>query len=189
MQPAATLTLPPMESNLPAWTTLLGGGVGITTSLGITLRKLLCDRLAIPPTYLEQRIQTILLNSHPVDDLDGILIAEGDTIALSAAMPGLAGATLRRGGHLAPMRASISRIPTQQAPGARQSGLIILKLFNLVAKEIGPQILSGEIWIRGRDLSYLRSHNIIPQTPAIEAGPDEWVRLEPTATPSRAHED
>ena len=185
MRPAAAIvSIKPPESNLPAWMTLLGGGIGIATPLGITLKKFLCNRLAIPLTYLEQRIQTILLNGHPVDDLDGPIVTDGDIIALSAAMPGLAGATLRRGGHLASMRASISRISTQADAQTRQSGLVVLKLFNLVAKEIGLQILSGEIWIKGRELAYLRSQNIIPQGSAIEVGPEEWIRLEPTATPS-----
>ena len=36
------------------------------------------------------------------------MVGHGDTLALSAAMPGLVGATMRRGGYFAGLRANIS---------------------------------------------------------------------------------
>ena len=181
MQPGVTLTFSFSPSNPGAWAPLLGGGIGISAPVGITLKKFLCDHLMIPPDYLEHRIQTILVNSRAVDDVDQVYLADGDTVALSAAMPGLAGATLRRGGHLAPMRAAISQKHAGPTGDGHQSGIVVLKLFNLVAKEIGPQILSGEIWLKSRDLAYLRDQNIIGDDPAFEASPEEWIRLQPAA--------
>ncbi len=179
MQPATTLSISIDPANTAAWTPLLGGGIGIPTPLGISLKKFLCGQLKIPPEYLAQRIQTILVNSRPVDDLDKIPIAAGDIIALSAAMPGLAGATLRRGGHLAPMRAAISQHEAKSIAPVRQSGVVILKLFNMVAREIGPQILSGEIWIKGTDAVYLRRQNVIAGDVDIDTAPDGWIRIRP----------
>jgi hypothetical protein len=181
MQPATPLTFSFSPSNPGTWAPLLGGGIGISTPVGISLKKFLCDQLMIPSDYLEHRIQTILVNSRAVDDEDQVYISHGDVIALSAAMPGLAGATLRRGGHLAPMRAAISQNRTKSAADGHQRGIVVLKLFNLVAKEIGPQILSGEIWLKSRDLAYLRDQNIIGDDPAFEASPEEWIRLQPAA--------
>ncbi len=179
MQTSTTLTFSFSPSNPGAWAPLLGGGMGISTPVGISLKNFLCDQLMIPSDYLEHRIQTILVNGRAVDDEDQLHISNGDVIALSAAMPGLAGATLRRGGHLAPMRAAISQNRTKSTADGHQRGIVILKLFNLVAKEIGPQILSGEIWLKARDLIYLRDQNIISEDPPGETAPEEWIRLQP----------
>lgn len=179
MQPSTTLTFAYCESNPGAWAPLLGGGIGIPIAAGLSLKRFLCDQLMIPSDYLEHRIQTILVNGRAVDDVDQLQIADGDVVALSAAMPGLAGATLRRGGHLAPMRAAISQNRDRPATEGHQRGIVVLKLFNLVAKEIGPQVLSGEIWLKSKDLIYLRDQKIISDHPAIEADPEKWIRLQP----------
>jgi hypothetical protein len=180
MEPAYTLALSSLEMQMAVWTPLLGGGIGIATPLGISLKEFLCGQLKIPSQYLEQRIQTILVNSHPVDDVEQLLIADGDVIALSAAMPGLAGATLRRGGHLAPMRAAISRQRGQSRDASKRSGVVIVKLFNMVATEIGPRILAREIYIKGRDLADLRRQRAIAGDPGITAADEEWIRILPS---------
>jgi len=181
MQFGHALTFHFSDSNPGTWATLLGLGIGILTTAGITLKNFLCGQLMIPADYLENRIQTILMNSRAVDDVDQVYIADGDVVALSAAMPGLAGATLRRGGHLAPMRAAISQNRTMAAADDHQRAIVVLKLFNLVAKEIGPQILSAGFCLKGKDLTLLPDQNIISDDPAIQAAPEEWIRLQPAA--------
>jgi len=180
MQPSATLTFHFSKSNPGIWATLLGIGIGIQTPVGTTLDKFLCDQLMIPSDYLENRIQTILMNGRAVDDVDQAFIADGDVVALSAAMPGLAGATLRRGGHLAPMRAAISQNRAKPVSDGHQNGIVVLKLFNLVAKEIGPQILSAGFWLKGKDLNLLNGQDILADDPAIKITPEEWIRLQPS---------
>jgi len=182
MESSAKLTFSCSRSNPGAWAPLLGGGIGISIPEGVTLKKLLCEQLKIPSDYLENRIQTILVNSRAVDDVDQVYLADGDVIALSAAMPGLAGATLRRGGHLAPMRAAISQKGSAPAEDKSQPGIVVLKLFNLVAKELGPRILSGEIWLKAGDLNYLRDQEILSGAPPVGTAPDQWFRLEPATT-------
>lgn len=54
--------------------------------------------LGLPHFYVEERIQTLLLNGLAVDDPDTAVLESGARLALSAAMPGVLGATLRRGG-------------------------------------------------------------------------------------------
>ncbi len=181
MQPSnePKLDLTPATAGIQA--TLLGIGIGIPTTVGLTLKQFLCDRLMIAPDYVDNRIQTILMNSRAVDNVDQVRIADGDVIALSAAMPGLAGATLRRGGHLAPMRSTISQAGTGSGADTRQKGIVTLKLFNLVAKEVGPRILSGEICIKAGDLGYLQAHNMIRGDIGLDAS-DEWVRFLPATS-------
>jgi hypothetical protein len=87
-----------------------------------------------------------------VDDLETTVVGDGSAIALSAAMPGLVGATFRRGGALAAFRSSI----TYQAEGAfadtREQGMVNIKLFNMVVGELGPLFLKEGIWVKKKDV-------------------------------------
>jgi hypothetical protein len=67
---------------------------------GYTVREVLCGHLGVDPNFLERHIQTIFHDGKAVDDLDSEAVKDGSTLALSAAMPGLAGAILRRQGIL-----------------------------------------------------------------------------------------
>jgi hypothetical protein len=80
------------------------------------------------------------MDGKPVDDIDTAIVTDGVTIALSSAMPGLVGATMRSGGPLASLRASISYKPSRHIQDL-SSGTIRLKLFNSVMGELGEQFL------------------------------------------------
>jgi hypothetical protein len=112
-----------------------------------SIRTVLCGHIGLATEYLEGRLQTIFLNGKPVDDVDAALVGGGDTLALSAAMPGLVGATMRRGGDLAGLRANISHRDQEQA---NQGGecLVKMKLFNLLTEELGPVFLEKGIWFK-----------------------------------------
>lgn len=112
-----------------------------------TLRHFLLEVLGLTPAYVEERIQTILLDGLVVDGLDTLLYP-GARLALSAAMPGVVGATLRKGGHYAPMRAGITLRPnTPSVSGqphnetAAQGFWVELRCFNDIAREVGPALL------------------------------------------------
>jgi hypothetical protein len=147
MQPAAALHL-----NLPIaaadhFSVLFSAGMGIRTIAGISLTDLLCRQLAIDPEYVERRIQTIFLNHRAVDHTEQVIVPAGSVLALSAAMPGLVGATFRKGGVLADFRKDISYQTITPHDDIREETLITLKLFNLVARELGPHLLSLGVWI------------------------------------------
>jgi len=90
------------------------------------------------------------LDGKAVDDIDSAIIKDGSTLALSAAMPGLVGATLRRGGHLAIFRSETTHREGKRAFSPRE-GMFVLKLFNLVANDLGPTFLKQGILARGED--------------------------------------
>lgn len=115
------------------------------------MNSLLCEQLGLGPEYVERRIKTLLLDGKPVDDINSAIIRDGSTLALSAAMPGLAGAVLRRGGYYASMRSTISHREETEAERPHD-GTVSLKLFNILLKEIGPTLLQKGIWIHGKDL-------------------------------------
>jgi hypothetical protein len=138
-------------SALPLFTPLLEKGVVISGSTGCTLRNFLCTQLGIADDYLDQRIQTLFLNARPVDDVDKAVVTNGSTLALSAAMPGLLGATMRKGGRYAAFRKDISQ--EADACGICEApGRVTVKMFNLVADEIGHQLFQTGVEISGDDL-------------------------------------
>ena len=128
------------EGTLPNFARLFSKGVVLEAELGCSIEAFLCRQLGIADSVLEQRIQTIFLNGKPVDDYRNTPITDGDTLALSAAMPGLVGATLRRGGFYAAMRDAITH-RQGAAKTCAAKGQITIKLFNLLVPEIGPLLL------------------------------------------------
>lgn len=127
---------------------LFGKGVFLDGTVGCSIRDLLCGQYAVAGDYLDNRVQTVFLNGKAVDDVDQSMVTDGAVLALSAAMPGLAGATLRKGGHLAAMRSQISHAK-EAACTAGGMGRITLKLFNLVLRELGPHFLAIGVRCRG----------------------------------------
>jgi hypothetical protein len=133
---------------------LLQKGVTVPADVGCTLESLLCDQFAIPAEYVTDRITTIFLDNRPVDDLDRTLVQDGSRVTLSAAMPGLVGATMRRGGFYAALRQGISHVMDRGAAAA-ESGTVRIKLFNLLLEELGPLVLARGLILEPGELTDL----------------------------------
>jgi hypothetical protein len=131
-------------THLPHFYPLLQKGVAVPAVVGCSFKSLLCDQFAIPEQYVTDRITTIFLDNHPVDDLEHAIIQDGSRVALSAAMPGLVGATMRRGGFYAALRQGISQL-SQNDSVTTDNGTVTLKLFNLLLAELGPLLLARGI--------------------------------------------
>ena len=144
---------------LPHFSQLLEQGFILTAPLGCSVRDFVCRHLNLDHQYLEERIQTIFLDHKPVDNPDSALIHEGAVIALSAAMPGLAGAILRKGGRFAAMRKRIS-CDTRADRRSEQKTKVTIKYFNMVAKELGKKYFENGIWIKGSNLNWFFSKHI-----------------------------
>jgi hypothetical protein len=126
-------------------------GVLIKGHLGCTIRTFLRERLGLSNEYIDERIQTFFVDGKAVDDIDSAYIQDGSILALSASMPGLLGATLRKGSYYADMRSSISYTQGKKV-AIPHEGAVKLKLFNLLIGEMGPGILSQGVWVEGKDL-------------------------------------
>jgi len=142
------------SARMTAFFPLLQKGFLVKTLSGKTMRAVLCDQLGVAPQYLDDRINTIFLDGKPVDNVDSAIIKEGSVLALSAAMPGFVGAAFRKGGFYAPMRASITHVAESESTSL-QEGFFVLKLYNFVAKELGPRFLESGIWLRHNDVKEL----------------------------------
>jgi len=113
------------------------------------LLDFLTGPIGIEPAYVRDRIETIFLDGMVVDDLERSVVVDGSTVTLSAAMPGLVGATLRRSGYYAAMRTEISwsHRCTAEATAAVAPALVRVKLFNLILREIGPSLLRRGVFV------------------------------------------
>jgi hypothetical protein len=134
---------------------LLQEGVRIPGKTDISLERLLTDEFGIEPAYIARRISTVFLNGSCVDDLGTARVRDGDVLALSSGMPGLAGASLRRGGPLAALRSGITLALDSPAGSGPSYGTIVVKLFNVLMAELGPGLLSRGLLIQKTKLMEL----------------------------------
>jgi hypothetical protein len=129
---------------------LLQQGVKIRRRVGCSVDVFLREELGATTEKIE-KIQSIMLDGKPVDDIGSSLVHDGSTLALSAAMPGLVGATLRRGGAYSSFRSAITYHETEKAcvPG---EGWVTVKIFNLMMAELGPDLFRTGVLVRSSDL-------------------------------------
>lgn len=146
-----TLNITVEEDQVSAFFPLLALGFTVKSKVGVSVHELLCRQLGLSADYLDNRLQTIFLDGKAVDNVKTAVIRQDSALALSAAMPGLAGVTLRRGGAYATMRQKITHKKNAKNEIVKD-GSIVLKLFNLVARDIGPMFLIQGIWISGKNL-------------------------------------
>lgn len=107
---------------------------------GATIREVVCDGLGVENEYLDGRVNTVFLNGRPIDNVDAAPVHQDAIVSLSASMPGFVGAAFRKGGFYAPMRAAISHIGDDAIPSGNVCDIRI-RLYNLVARELGPLLL------------------------------------------------
>lgn len=141
----------------PIWQT----GVTMNVDVGTSVRNV-CRQIGILDDYLDERIQTLFLNGKAIDDPDTTIVSDRAVLALSAAMPGLAGATLRKGGSYASLRQVITEAAALAAPTSPQKGSIILKLFNFISQELAPILLRYGIRIGTDELLQLLNKTTKP---------------------------
>lgn len=143
--PLLTLNLQPAA--LAGFASLLQHGILFAVDGPVPLVPFLLSVPGFSEDYIERTVQTIFINGVAADSLDRDLAA-GTTLALSAAMPGLAGAIFRRQGIHASLR-SRPRDSKHQTPGDA-SGFIIVKLFNQIATDRVADLLAATILVTGK---------------------------------------
>ena len=145
------LSLHFLEGTIPRFFQLLQQGFIIKPGVGCSIKDLLCGQFGLSPEYFEERVQTIFLDGNPVDDANSATVKDGSCIAISGAMPGLVGAVLRKGGFYASMRGEIS-YREEGKPDSYEDGVVFLKIFNILLKDLGPAFLEKGIRINSVDL-------------------------------------
>lgn len=133
------LTLTVAEEIIEPLTTLLQSGMAVSIPANISLGAMLSSLPGFDIDYITNRIETIFLDGQAVDDLQTPLINDSHVVALSAAMPGLAGAIFRKNSICAALRSTKKNIEATVTESDRLS--ITVKLFNMIAHEKGPSLL------------------------------------------------
>ena len=145
--PVLSLALPP--ESLPGFASLLQHGILFPLQRPVPLLAFLVSLPGFSADYIEENVQTIFIDGVAADSLDRAL-AGGTTLALSAAMPGLAGAIFRRQG----IHGSLRSQPMQQPAHARaEAGFLTLKLFNSIATDRIGNLLHQGILVSGKALA------------------------------------
>lgn len=171
------VTIAPGTPGWDAISSLLQRGVFCPLAARCSVQEFLTVQLGIDPGYVRDRIATVFVNGSVVDDLETTTMRPGSTLTLSAAMPGLVGATLRKGGFYSAMRSQISWKADDDTP-VRLDGppnTIRVKLFNTVLQEIGPELLHRGVLIGREDAAGSLQAWCSDQ----DDGPDgRWVTLQ-----------
>ncbi len=137
---------------------LFQAGVGLIVPSGHSVRSLLTTFWGLDDEFVRREIGTVFLNGHPLDDLGRILLVQGDVLALSGPMPGLAGAILRKGSPLAAMgRRPFKRSSRRNTEDAEEALYIRLKVFNTLIETLAPAVLRRGIYLSRTELQALMS--------------------------------
>jgi hypothetical protein len=143
----------------------------------VPILSILLDLPGFTVEYLEKTVQTIFINGVAADSLDRQL-PPGSTVALSAAMPGLAGAIFRRQGVHGSLR---SRPMVKQSETAPNSGYLRVKLFNSIATDRAVDLLQRGILVKGasfHDFASRREELFLPPTRwQLDAQESDWAAL------------
>lgn len=156
--PYDTLLIQGDEQLISEMRALLQSGFYMKVPTGKSLRDILLY-CGFANDFINSSIKTIFLNSQPVDNIDRTCISEGDVVGLSGSMPGLVGATLRSGSHLAAYRRNISLNPEEPLENNTE-GLIQIRVFNVVLKEAGEFLLDRGVFVeRELLMEFFRDRN------------------------------
>ena len=141
---------------VPYFRPIFQAGFLFRCQVGQSIADFLFRQLSLKKSSWKKKISTVFLDGQCVDDIASATLNDDSIVALSSALPGLVGATLRRGGFYACLRDSITYRKEDMPVEARQ-GTITIKLFNLLMDELGPVFLKkGIIMDRSAVVSFFQ---------------------------------
>ncbi len=127
------------RQNIGSYTTILQSGIFLESFVGQSIGVFLNNLPSFEMDYIVNRIQTIFLDGNAIDNMEAIFTKTNSVLAISAAMPGLAGAIFRKKSLHAALRTSSAEAVQQSSSG--QKLMVCLKLFNMISTEKGAAIL------------------------------------------------
>jgi len=147
LEGSTMLTMTVEATLVPYFQSLFQAGFIFQCEIGYSIDDLLFRQLALDREYADKHVSTVFLDGRCVDDISSAILKEGSIVAFSSALPGLAGATLRRGGAYACLRDSITYTVKDESVRPRE-GTITIKLFNLLMGELGHVFLRKGIIVK-----------------------------------------
>ncbi|MEE4243602.1 MAG: hypothetical protein V2I36_19230 [Desulfopila sp.] len=170
-----TITLALPQENMVRLTTLLQSGIFLSCPTGTTIGVFLDSLPGFDMNYITERIQTIFFDGNAMDDLQRRFTQKKHVLALSAAMPGLAGAIFRKNSLCAALRTQENTHCSSISP--ETTTLICLKLFNMIAQEKGEKILQRGGLFTGESLKdfFLNRPSLLKSVSALQCDTQETV--------------
>lgn len=139
----------------------LSKGVDILLYIEKSIEDILVNQIKISKDDVENKIKTVFLDGHPVDEISEILVPEGATLSLAAAMPGIVGICMGRNSPVAAFRSDISAVAKSVTnPAKIKTGRIRLKLFNTTINLAGENVLSHGIILKNFELAEILQDKI-----------------------------
>lgn len=149
------LTLTVGSDKIQLFSTLLQSGIEIETTRGDVIGTFLERLPGFSEDYIVEAVQTIFLNGTATDDLQTPLSGGSPVLAISAAMPGLAGAIFRKNS----LHASLRTAQTVEEDGdTAGTTTVTLKLFNAIARDKGTMLLAGGVNIKAKNITDFLGH-------------------------------
>jgi hypothetical protein len=149
---------------LAGFASLLQHGMVVHIDRPVALVPFLLNLPGFSEEYIEKTVQTVFIDGVAADSLDRTL-PPGTTVALSAAMPGLAGAIFRRHGLHGSLRSHTRKKP---AASTGQSGFITVKLFNMIAADRVQDLLEHGLCVTGSAfVAFAANRDVLLQPPAV----------------------
>lgn len=136
-----------------AFLVLLQGGFEMLVPRPCTVREFICELVGVCGDYAQKQIQTVFVDGKAIDDLDEALLGPGSRLALSAALPGLVGATMRRSGFYSRLREGITHhAGNESATVEAKPFRLQVRLFNTVGRDLAAIFLKYGVIIFSTDL-------------------------------------
>lgn len=147
---APRLTLKVQTGQISKLSAVLQMGFYLPVPAGSSVKAVL-DAAGFSPSYLQDKVKTVFLDGTAVDNLEAERIKHRSVIAVSGAMPGLVGAIFRKDSPISGLRSNVAKRPYDRS---HQHGdeLVLLKMFNIIAEEMGPELLRSGLTVAGKDM-------------------------------------
>ena len=127
------------KDKIKKYSSILQAGIILQCEAGQTVGTFLANLPGFDMDYIINKIQTVFLDGNAIDDMETQLNNSPSVLALSAAMPGLAGAIFRRNSLHASLRTPDSKMSVTTL--VESTIPVRLKLFNMIASDKGQGIL------------------------------------------------
>jgi hypothetical protein len=145
-----TLALNTTKEAMDRFTSLLQAGIIVPAGRGISIGAFLEALPGFTADYITEQVQTIFLNGTATDDMETPLEGDAPVLAISAAMPGLAGAIFRKNSLHAALR-TVKK--TSESNSKTDEISVTLKLFNAIARDRGMQLLQNGVKMKAANVS------------------------------------
>lgn len=156
--PRLTFRIAP--DSIDKFTTLLQAGILVPTAQGSPIGVFLKNIQGFTEEYITNQVQTIFLNGTATDDMETELTGENPVLAISAAMPGLAGAIFRKNSLHAALRTTQA---SRKCASTNARITVTLKLFNAIARDRGAELLRRGVTLDATSLKkFLDTRTTLP---------------------------